>query len=128
MKTINIYVHFYLLVQIVYIVICPCMYIYNTMKKSGKYTQDLTTDRTLRKGIKTTQIGSFNVSRIRSLDYIRRVSWLIIDLQCFVDESVVLFILLLYYLSSFYSKLTKMHPVKFCQMGFKCILKYIVHI
>lgn len=84
------------------------------------------------KVFETVQVDSFNKPLYRSINYIGvLILWdsrSIINLKYFVDESVILFIILKYNFIFLFGILGKIHQVKFEQIGFKCILKYIAHI
>lgn len=85
------------------------------------------------KVFETVQVDSFNKLLYGSINYIGILilwdSWSIINLKYFVDESVILFIILKYNFIFIFGKFGKIHLVKFEQIGFKCILKiYCTHL
>ena len=84
------------------------------------------------KVFETVQVDSFNKVLYASINYIGILilwdSWSVINLKYFVDEPVILFIILKYNFIFLFGKFAKIHLVKFEQIGFKCILKYIAYI
>ena len=73
------------------------------------------------KVFETVQVDSFNKLLYGSINYIGILilwdSWSIINLKYFVDESVILFIILKYNFIFIFGKFGKIHLVKFEQIG-----------
>jgi len=110
------------------------MYISNMIKKSKGSIPSISLQIELwGKVFETVQVDSFNKLLYGSINYIGILivwdSWSIINLKYFVDESVILFIILKYNFIFLFGKFGKIHLVKFEQIGFKCIFKiYCTHL